>query len=165
MPRHPCRQTWLQLSIWLPLTHTGLAVELELLIGGTAIDPSGRCALLAEGSVYCPVRQFGRLVPLELRPGDVAMSVWPRQLEPGQRAAIRFADLRETTAAFTARARWRIEVFGDGSVDIGSDYRLLDGDGVPLVAEDDGSYLIEGGADLAATSGKSPHGLVGIPGR
>ena len=101
----------------------------------TAIDASGFCALLAEGSVYCPGRS--QLVPPELRPGDVVMSVWPRRLGTGQRAAIRFADLRETTAAFTAR----IEVFADGSAESDRDYRLLDGNGQPLSAE---SALVAG---------------------
>ena len=125
----------------------------------TAVDPSGRCALLAEGSVYCTNRRVGTLLlPLELRPGDVAMSVWPRQLGAGERAAIRFADLRETTAAFTAR----IEVFGDGSEDVGSDYRLLDGSGVPLVAEDDGSYLLEWGSpNSPQLAGNSLESLAG----
>ena len=104
----------------------------------TAIDASSFCILLAEGSVYCRYRS--ELVPPELRPGDVAMSVWPRQLLPGQRAAIRFGDLRETTEAFTAR----IEVFGDGEADVSSYYRLLDSNGVPLSAEPDGSYLLGG---------------------
>ena len=129
-----------RLRCWGAVSRASLSLPPDTV---TAIDPSGRCALLAEGSVYCPNPRFGIQAPLELRPGDVAMSVWPRQLGAGQRAAIRFADLRETTAAFTAR----IEVFGDGSEDIGSDYRLLDDSGQPLDAEDDGSYLIEGGAE------------------
>ena len=105
-----------------------------------AIDQGGLCALLAEGSVYCPDNP--ELVPPELHPGDVVMSVWPRQLEPGQRAAIRFADLRETTGAFTAR----IEVFGEGDADIGNYYRLLNRNGQPLRAEQDGSYRLVGAA-------------------
>ena len=106
-----------------------------------AVDFRGHCALLADGSLYCPDNP--QLVPSELRPSDVAMAVWPRQLLPGQRAAIRFADLRDPTKAFTAR----IEVFGEGTADISSDYRLLDRDGRPVDAEPDGSYLIEGGED------------------
>ena len=50
------------------------------------------------------------------------MSVLPRQLLFGQRAAIRFAVLGETTEAFSAR----IEIFGDGTAEFGSYYRLLD---------------------------------------
>ena len=118
----------------------------------TAVDFSGRCALLADGSVVCP-NNLG-FVPSELRPSDVAMAVWPRQLLPGQRAAIRFADLRETTTAFTAR----IEVFGEGTVDVSSAYRLLGSDGQPLEAEGDAnsalvaanSVLVAGNSALVA---------------
>ena len=106
----------------------------------TAVNESiGRCALLVEGSVYCPYRP--KPVPPRLGAGDVVMWVLPRQLQPGQRAAIRFADLRGTAGAFTAR----IEVFGEGTADIGSDYRLLDRNGQPLRAEQDGSYRLVGG--------------------
>ena len=122
----------------------GTVIDISSLPAGmvTAVSKPwwGRCALLAEGSVYCPDNP--ELVPPGLGAGDVAMSVWPRQLQPGQRAAIHFADLRETTGAFTAR----IEVFGDGSADVGSYYRLLDRNGQPLSAEPDGSYLLEGGS-------------------
>ena len=120
-----------------------------------AIDASGACALLAEGSVYClndPVGDPEGVPPEELLPGDVVMSVWPRQLLPGQRAAIRFADLRTTTAAFTAR----IEVFGEGDADVSSYYRLLGGNGQPLRAEKDGSYLLEGAGGSPATGRESP---------
>ena len=121
----------------------GVAVDISSLPAGlvTAVsEPVGHCALLADGSVYCPGRPD--LVPSGLGAGDVVMSVFPRQLEPEQRAAIRFTDLRETTAAFTAR----IEVFGEGDKDVGSYYRLLDSNGQPLPAEQDGSYLlVEGG--------------------
>ena len=94
----------------------------------TAVEFSSGCALLADGSVYCPDRSF--LVPPELAPGDVVMGVSPRRLNFGERAAIRFADLRETTAAFTAR----IEVIGDGTEDVSSYYRLFDSNGQPLEA-------------------------------
>ena len=107
-------------------------------------DPVGLCALLAEGSVVCPDNPS--LVPSGLGASDVVMGVWPRQLQPGERAAIRFADLRETTAAFTVR----IEVFGDGSADIGSYYRLLDSNGKPLVAAEGGGYLLGGGSPQLA---------------
>ena len=50
------------------------------------------------------------LVPPGLGASEVVMSVWPRQLLPGQRAAIRFAALGGSVGAFTAR----IEVFGEG---------------------------------------------------
>ena len=132
---HSCALTVLgEVRCW------GAVVAVSSLPAGlvTAINASGLCALLADGSVYCPTRP--QFAPPELGPGDVVMSVWPRQLLPGQRAAIRFADLRETAGAFTAR----IEVFGDGSAEIGRYYRLLDRDGQPLVAEDDGSYRLEG---------------------
>ena len=130
---HSCAlQTDGQLRCW------GDSIAIPSLPSGavTAIDASGSCALLAEGSLYCP-NYLGPLLP-EPRPGDVIMSVWPRQLQPGQRAAIRFADLRETTGAFTAR----IEVFGERAAEIGSYYRLLDGSGIPLETEveADGSY-------------------------
>ena len=98
---------------------------------------SGVCALLADGSAYCP--NNSGFVPPELQPSEVVMSVWPRQLLPGEQAVIRFADLREVTAAFSAR----IEVFGEGTADIGSYYRLLDSNGQPL-AETAGGYLLEG---------------------
>ena len=100
-----------------------------------AVETRGRCALLADGTAYCPL--ISGLVPPELRP-SVVMSVWPRQLGPGQRAAIRFSALQRITGAFTAR----IEVYGEGSAEIGSDYRLLDSSGTPLEAkvEADGSY-------------------------
>ena len=102
-----------------------------------AVDFYGFCALLAEGSVYCP--NSPQLIPPGLGAGGVVMSVWPRQLQPGERAAIRFSDLRlSAAAAFTAR----IEVFGEGAVDVGRYYRLLDSDGTPLVAEADGSYRL-----------------------
>ena len=113
----------------------------------TAIDFYGLCALLAEGSVYCPNNQG--FVPPELRPGEVVMSVWPRQLQFGQRAAIRFAALGENAAAFET-SNVRIAVFGDGSADIGSHYRLLDNNSVPVVAESDGSYLFAGSPALAS---------------
>ena len=107
----------------------------------TEISASGQCALLTEGSVYCP--RHPHFAPPDLRAVDVVMSVWPLQLSLGERAAIRFGDLRDTAGAFTAR----IEVFGEGSADIGSSFRLLDRDGTtPLVAEEDGSYLLEGQA-------------------
>ena len=114
-------------------------VNISSLPPGTvmAVDFGSACALLADGSVYCE-SYSQESVPPELRPGDVVMSVWPRQLLPGQRAAIRFTDLRETTGAFTAR----IEVFGEGDADVSSYYRLLDSNGMPLVAESDGSYLV-----------------------
>ena len=118
----------------------GRMVTVSSLLPGlvvAAIDSSGACVLLPEGSVYCQGRP--ELVPPELRPGDVVMSVWPRQLRSGERAAIRFADPRGTAGEFTVR----IEVFGDGSAEIGRYYRLLDRDGQPLVAEDDGSYRLE----------------------
>ena len=132
-----------QLRCW------GNVVDISFLPAGlvTAIEYQGLCALLAEGSVYCPDNP--ELVSPGLGPSDVVMSVWPRQLEPGQRAAIRFADLRETTGAFTAR----IEVFGERDTDIGSYYRLLDSNGMPLVAESDGSYLV---TVSPATSGGYP---------
>ena len=145
--RHSCALTVSgQVRCW------GYAVTVSSLLPGlvvTAIDASGLCALLSEGSVYCPGRP--ELVPPELRPGDVVMSVLPQQLEPEQRAAIRFADLRETTGAFTVR----IEVFGEGDVDVGSYYRLLDSNGRPLEAEEDGSYLLGGG--IPATGRGSPN--------
>ena len=102
----------------------------------TAIDAAGECALLGEGSMVCPNNP--ELVPLELRLGEAVMSVWPRQLQPGQRAAIRFADLRDTARAFSAR----IEVFGEGTADVSSHYRLLDHNGRPLSAEGNGIYLL-----------------------
>ena len=97
----------------------------------TAVDFYGVCALLADGSVVCPGRP--QLVPPEQRAGDVVMAVWPQRLNPGERAAIRFADLRETTTAFTAR----IEVFGGGAADVSSYYRLLSSNGQPVEAETD----------------------------
>ena len=136
---HSCARTVLgRLRCW------GTVVDVSPLSLGsvTAIDASGTCALLADGSLYCP--EHPSLVPPGLGASEVVMSVWPRQLLPGEQAAIRFAALRETTAAFTAR----IEVFGDGSADIGSYYRLLDSNGQPLEAEIGGSYLIEGNSPL-----------------
>ena len=115
----------------------------------TAVETEGLCALLADGSVYC--QNNPELVPPELRPGNVVMSVWPRQLGPGQRAAIRFSALQRITGAFTAR----IEVFGDGSADIGRYYRLLDSSGTPLVAEEDGSYLLGGDPNSPQLAGNS----------
>ena len=108
----------------------------------TAIDSSSLCALLADGSVYCPTKT--ELIPSGLGPSEVVMAVWPRQLQPGQRAAIRFADLRETTAAFTVR----IEVFGEGAADVGSHYRLLDSNGRPLSVAAN-SVLLTGNPPLA----------------
>ena len=143
---HSCAMTVSgQLRCW------GDVVDVSPLSPGsvTAIDASGLCALLSEGSVYCPGRP--ELVPPELRPGDVVMSVLPQQLEPEQRAAIRFANLRETTGAFTVR----IEVFGEGDVDVGSYYRLLDSNGRPLVAEPDGSYLLGGDSNSPQLAGNS----------
>ena len=116
----------------------------------TTVDASGRCALLADGSLYCPNNPG--FFPSELRPGDGVMSVWPRQLQAGQQAAIHFVNLRETTQVFTAQ----FEVFGDGAADVSSDYRLLDSDGEPLVAEDDGSYTIDGQVGSPATGRGSP---------
>ena len=136
---HSCALTVLgQLRCW------GAVIDVSSLPPGsvTAVDATGSCALLADGSVYCPSRP--QLVPPELRPGEVVMGVWQRQLEPGQRAAIRFADLRDTAGAFTAR----IEVFGDGAADLGSYYRLLDRNGTPVVADADGSYRFAGGDPL-----------------
>ena len=136
-----------QLRCW------GRVADLPSLLPGLvkAIDASGFCALLAEGSVYCP--GGSTLISPELRPGDVVMSVLPQQLRPGQRAAIRFADLRETTGAFTVR----IEVFGEGEADVSSYYRLLDSSGQPLVAEDDGSYRLEGGSPILGGDPNSPN--------
>ena len=136
---HSCALTVLgELRCW-----GGRVVDISSLPPGlvTAIESSGFCALLADGSLYCrPDRQD--LAPPELRPGEVVMSVWPRQLEPGQRAAIRFADLRESTAAFTAR----IEVYGDGVAELDRDYRLLDSSGQPLDAN---SALLTGNPPMA----------------
>ena len=135
---HSCALTILgELRCW-----GGSVVDVSSLPPGlvTAIESSGFCALLADGSLYCrPDRQD--LAPPELRPGEVVMSVWPRQLEPGQRAAIRFADLRESTAAFTVR----IEVYGEGVAELDRDYRLLDSSGQPLGVEEevDGRYRYE----------------------
>ena len=124
-----------QLRCW------GAAVDISLLPPiVAAIDASGVCALLADGSVLCPGRP--ELVPPGLRPSEVLMSVLPQQLNPGQRAAIRFVDLGANSVAFTAR----IEVIGDGEADVSSAYRLVDSNGRPLSAEPDGSYLIAGGA-------------------
>ena len=139
----------------------GLDVNILSLPPGavTAIDASGACALLAEGSVYClndPVGGPEGVPPEELRPGDVVMSVWPRQLLPGQRAAIRFTDLRETTGAFTAR----IEVFGEGDTDISSYYRLLDRNGMPLRAEEDANSPLANFPLVAGNSGNSGNSVL-----
>ena len=121
----------------------GSRVDVSSLSTGsvTAVDDFGRCALLTEGSVHCP-RNPG-FVPSGLRPGELVMSVWPRQLSLGERAAIRFSALRPelTSGVFTAR----IGVFGGLDGDIGNYYSLFDSDGTtPLMAEADGSYRIEG---------------------
>ena len=123
----------------------------------TTADDSGRCALLADSSVYCPGDAIS--FPSELATGDVVMGVWPRQLKSGERAAIRFANLRETTQVFTAR----FEVFGDGAAEPGRDYQLLSSTGTLLVAEPNGSYEIvvvagspPSSGDPPATSGESP---------
>ena len=131
----------------------GTVVDISSLPAGmvTAVEYYGRCALLAEGSVYCP--DSPELVPPGLGVSDVVMSVWPRQLGPGQRAAIRFTDLRDTAKAFTAR----IEVFGEGEADVSSYYRLLGSNGLPLVAEEDGSYLLEGGSPILGGDPNSPN--------
>ena len=122
----------------------------------TAIDASGVCVFLAEGSVYCP--DDPQLIPPELAAGDVLMEVLPQRLNPGERAAIRFTDLRKTAAAFTAR----IEIFGDGDADVSSYYRLLSSTGTLLVAEADGSYLV---TVSPATSGGYPWIEALAPGR
>ena len=142
----------------------------------TTIATSGHCALLADGSVYCP--EVSGLEPPGLATGDAVMGVWPRQLQSGERAAIRFVNLRkatqvfettsvltaqgttsvltaqgttsvltagETTSVLTVQFTAQFEVFGDGTAEPGRDYRLLDSDEKPLVAESDGSYLIEAG--------------------
>ena len=86
--------------------------------------------------------------------GDVVMWVWYRgNWRPGQRAAIRFTDLRQTTAAFTAR----IEVFGEGSADIDSHYRLVDSSGrsLPLEAEPDANSPLANFPLVAGNSGNS----------
>ena len=108
----------------------------------TAVDAAGVCALLVDGSLYCPGNQ--ELFPDELRQGDGVMSVLPRQLLFGERAAIRFANLR-TDGAFTAQ----FEVFGDGTADVSSAYRLLDSDGQPLDVGEGGIYEIEGVSPMA----------------
>ena len=109
----------------------------------TAVAASGDCALLADGSVYCPDNP--ELVPDGLGPSEVVMAVWPRQLVPGQRAAIRFADLRDSPQSFTAR----IEVFGEGTVDVSSAYQLLDRNGQPLEARQGGHYELFGNPPMA----------------
>ena len=123
----------------------------------TAVDILGACALLAEGSLWCPNNP--ELIPLGLSAGEAVMSVWPRQLQPGQRAAIRFADLRDTTAAFTAR----IEVFGEGTADVSSTYRLLDSNGRPVEAEPDANSALLTGSPpmgwLEATGANRPSRL------
>ena len=140
---HNCALTFTgQLHCW------GNVVDFSSLPPGavTAVDTRGFCALLVDGSLYCP-DDPGRF-PSELRHGDGVMSVWPRQLRLGERAAIRFANLRNSVA-FTAQ----FEVLDgtDGAAEPGSDYRLLASDGTtPLVAKLDGSYLIEeGGSPMA----------------
>ena len=120
-----------QLRCW------GAVVDISLLPPiVAAIDASGVCALLADGSVVCPGRP--ELVPPRLRPGEVVMSVLPRQLNPGQRAAIRFVALGGNSVAFTAR----IEVIGDGEADVSGAYRLVDSNGQPLVAEQDANSVL-----------------------
>ena len=142
---------WGRGSSAVPSPQLGAATAIAIYSPKSLYSGYGACKILAEGSLYC-LDQPER-IPSELRPGEVVMSVWPQRLETGQRAAIRFADLREMTAAFTAR----IEVFGDGSAEVGSNYRLLDGDGTtPLDAEPDGSYLIEGGADFPQLAENPP---------
>ena len=149
---HSCARTISgQLRCW------GKVIDISSLPPGavTAIESSGFCALLAEGSVYC--RPDGadvlELVPPELRPGEVVMSLWPQRLEPGERAAIRFSDLRESTQVFTVR----FEVFGDESAELDSDYRLLDGSGQPLSAETDSANSVLANFPLVAgNSGNSP---------
>ena len=106
-----------------------------------AVDSSGRCVLLVEGSVSCQSSPaLHDIIPPELLPGEVAMAVLLRQLNPGQRAAIHFTVLGNVSGALAAR----IEVFGDGTADVGSYYRLLDNAGTPLGAETDGSYRLTG---------------------
>ena len=97
------------------------------------------CALLGDGSVRCWGRQLQQAVPADLRSGDVVMTILHRRLEPGQRTAIRFSDLRDTTAAFTAR----IELFSP-EAELGLHYQLLDLAGEALIAGPDGSYLLAG---------------------
>ena len=143
----------------------GDVIELPSLPPGavTAVAASGVCALLMDGSVYCPDNP--ELVPAGLAPSEVVMVVSPRQLVPGQRAAIRFAYLRETTTAFTAR----IEVFGDGDADVSSAYRLLSSTGTLLVAEEDANSPLANSplancgefGEFGYTHGKSADGLVG----
>ena len=111
-----------------------------------AVDASGRCALLADGSAACPMSS--KFVPPELRPREVAMAVLPRQLNPGERAAIHFTVLGNVSGSLAAR----IEIFGDGAADVGSYYRLLDSSGMPLEAEEDAnSVLLMGNANSLPT--------------
>ena len=121
----------------------------------TTIATSGHCALLADGSVYCP--EVSGLEPPGLATGDAVMGVWPRQLNPGERAAIRFVNLRETTSVLTAQGTTsvltvqftaRFEVFGDGAAN--RDYRLLDSNGDHLFAESDGRYRLKAGLEPMA---------------
>ena len=96
-----------------------------------AVDASGRCALLADGSAACP--DSSKFVPPELGPSEVAMAVLPRQLNLGERAAIHFTVLGNVSGSLAAR----IEIFGDGAADVSSAYRLLDSAGTPLDTEID----------------------------
>ena len=132
----------------------GIVLDVSSLPPGavTAVDTAGRCALLADGSVYCPGGDSALALPPELVTGDVVMGVWPRQLQRGERAAIRLRGkppqvltAGETTSVLTVQFTAQFEVFGDGAAEPGRDYQLLDSDGDPLVAESDGSYLIEAG--------------------
>ena len=103
------------------------------------------CALLADGSVRCWGSGLENAVPAELQPDDVVVSVLPQRLLVGQRAAIRFADLRGDREAPAVR----IELL-DGTAKFGSDYRLLDAAGQPLSADSDGRYLLAGDTQPAA---------------
>ena len=109
--------------------------------GVTAIAAGGgsSCALVVDGSVRCWGNGLGGSVPADLRPGDAVLWLSPKRLHPGQRALIRFDDLRTTPERFDAR----IQLFGDG-LEPDVHYRVLDSAGNVLGTEQDGSYLLTG---------------------
>ena len=135
-----------QVRCWGVNTSDQLAIP-PLPPGGVVEIAAGglsSCALLAEGSVRCWGGGLGDGIPQDLQPGEAVLSVLPRRLQPGQRAAIRLDDLRSTTAVLSVRLE--LELFGDAVP--GIHYRLLNAAGQPLVAESTGRYLIGGSLPL-----------------
>ena len=108
--------------------------------GGTT-----NCVSLADGAMRCwdgnphDFRQEIRELPKDLIARDITMSMSLRQLEPGDRAEIRFEDLRRTGSGHFGV---HIELFGEARA--GIDYQLLDAAGNRLFPFGDGRYRLDG---------------------